>query len=49
MVVVAGLRLPPFVILVTLPVLISVFSRRSRLSREDVDASGWGDRFVVTS
>jgi heavy metal efflux system protein len=40
-VVVTGMLVAPFVILVTLPVLISVFSRRrSRLSREDVDASG---------
>jgi cobalt-zinc-cadmium resistance protein CzcA len=42
-VVVTGMLVAPFVILVTLPVLISVFSRRrSRLSREDVDDLGSG-------
>jgi cobalt-zinc-cadmium resistance protein CzcA len=40
-VVVTGMLVAPFVILVTLPVLIGAFSRRrSRLSREDDDASG---------
>lgn len=42
-VVVTDMLVAPFVILVTLPVLISVFSRRSRLSREDdVRDSGRG-------
>jgi len=42
-VVVTGMLVAPFVILVTLPVLIGVFSRRrSRLSREDDDETGSG-------